>query len=799
MSKYIGDVSAYAYAVSKGYTGTEEEFAELMADYADVGQRAEDAADSALNSKTAAQTAAQTATTKASEASTSATSASGSASAASASASAASGSATSAANSATAASGSATSAAGSATTASTKASEASASATAAQTAQTAAEAAQTAAETAQGKAEDAKGEAETTAQSIAASAAQIATNAADIAELQSEVSQKAYVDGAYSDLTAGNAEQLVSTVYEEDSVPYIFRTAGGSMDIGDREEDMLVGGTVCWNQIAKELIEGNYNKGDGTAVYDNGTVSFTAASQYGALYGSTLNPLVNGHKYLINSDIKLTNVTEVNRVRVALGYTGYNQGAIYVPSASPINTFINVSGVVQYNPGTNPTNNYLFLQDNRAETSQIDIKNLMLIDLTQMFSSTIADYIYSLEQSTAGAGVAFFRKMFPKDYYPYDAGTLKSVEGVSSHDMVGFNQWDEEWQSYSTSQIKAAHRIPVIAGATYYAKSGAQGLSLYFFESADGSSVASGVYNNSTFTVPKNCHYMMLYTNTGYGTTYKNDICINLSWDGERDGEYEPYVKRSYPLDSSLTLRGIPKLDSANNLYYDGDTYESDGTVTRRFETITLNGSEAWNMDSSQTDSSGNQTSRFYMTNNAIKKPDGTHSTRNYIGHMLSTIPTVKGGYVNQYSMNGIDIAITGYQGDGSNYLYIIVNNAINSTLTSVDALKSWLVNSPLTVLYELATPTTETADPYQNPQIVDDFGTEEYVTTSIVPVGHVTKYQPNLRAKLEMSPDSPDGDGDYIVRQSNGENSYVSLASTATIQDILARLTALEGNTNEG
>ena len=85
MSKYIGDVSAYAYAVSKGYTGTEEEFAELMADYADVGQRAEDAADSALNSKTAAQTAAQTATTKASEASTSATSASGSASASSAS------------------------------------------------------------------------------------------------------------------------------------------------------------------------------------------------------------------------------------------------------------------------------------------------------------------------------------------------------------------------------------------------------------------------------------------------------------------------------------------------------------------------------------------------------------------------------------------------------------------------------------------------------------------------------------------------------------------------------------------
>ena len=54
MSQYLGDISAYALAVSQGYTGTEEEYAELMASYATVGQTAV--------------TAAQTATTKASEA-----------------------------------------------------------------------------------------------------------------------------------------------------------------------------------------------------------------------------------------------------------------------------------------------------------------------------------------------------------------------------------------------------------------------------------------------------------------------------------------------------------------------------------------------------------------------------------------------------------------------------------------------------------------------------------------------------------------------------------------------------------
>ena len=66
-------------------------------------------------------------------------------------------------------------------------------------------------------------------------------------------------------------------------------------------------------------------------------------------------------------------------------------------------------------------------------------------DLTLMFGSTIADYIYSLEQGTAGAGVAWFRNLFPKSYYAYNAGTLMSVK-TSKHITTGFNQWDEEWE-----------------------------------------------------------------------------------------------------------------------------------------------------------------------------------------------------------------------------------------------------------------------------------------------------------------------------------------------------------------
>ena len=67
--------------------------------------------------------------------------------------------------------------------------------------------------------------------------------------------------------------------------------------------------------------------------------------------------------------------------------------------------------------------------------SGITVNNIVfkpqLFDLTQMFGSTIADYIYSLEQAHAGDGVAYFRNLFPNDYYEYNAGETTCVSAVN--------------------------------------------------------------------------------------------------------------------------------------------------------------------------------------------------------------------------------------------------------------------------------------------------------------------------------------------------------------------------------
>ena len=195
ITKDLGVVTAYGYAVSKGYTGTEEEFAELMASYATV---AESAAQSAQTATEKAQAAAQAvldavaakdaAVQAKNDAETAKTSAQQSATSAGNSASAASGSATNASQSAQAASDSASAAAQSATNASGSATAANTAKEAAVSAKGAAETAQGKAETAQSKAEEAQGKAEEAADDLSAEVEQIETNKNDIANLKSEIS-----------------------------------------------------------------------------------------------------------------------------------------------------------------------------------------------------------------------------------------------------------------------------------------------------------------------------------------------------------------------------------------------------------------------------------------------------------------------------------------------------------------------------------------------------------------------------------------------------------------------------------
>ena len=539
-------------------------------------------------------------------------------------------------------------------------------------------------------------------------------------------------------LTAGNALQLLTKQGETDSVPYIFRKSFS----GDREFDKIVGGSIAWNQLRLDTETSDLDRDGINTTYDPTThllcienVSRTSNYSTGSTRQMglfTAAPIPN-HKYLVLSDKTEQGVI----IAVIVGGNPVSSArinGIFNNTASPSdNAFFRLRISNQYDFVTaHPVGNKFYC-------------TLNFIDLTQMFGTAVADYIYGLEQATAGAGVAFFRAMFPESYYAYNAGELKHVSGVSAHNTVGFNQWDEEWElGYiyiidgsdrdNSINIRSKNYIPVIPNATYYLRTSftnAVYCPVIFYDADKNFLNSVQKIWNSTITVPSNAAYMRFYMHDSYGTTYKGDICINLS-DPTRNGQYEPYDGHSYALDDSLTLRGVPKLVN-NKLTYDGDTYESDGTVTRRCAVVTITGDD---LSTTNPTLEGNMW-RVYLNRDA-------YGSNNYYKEGVCATLAFKTSYSDTNNTNN-SIAFNITSGN-----QILLRK---DDLTTASAVRTYITNNPIVCVYPLATPTTETADAYQTPQICSEYGTEEYVTTGIVPVGHSTFYPSNLRKKIEGLP----------------------------------------------
>lgn len=244
-----------------------------------------------------------------------------------------------------------------------------------------------------------------------------------------------------------------------------------------------------------------------------------------------------------------------------------------------------------------------------------------VIDLTAYFGMTIADYVYTLESGTSGAGVAWLKNngFFGADYYPYNAGGLLSV--------------------------KTSKKI-----------------------NRDSNNVIIG----------------------------------------------------EYPLDD-IELRGILKLDGNNNLYYDGDTYSSSGEVVRKYGIVdlgTLDYTKATSGDVIVFYARLPLTS-IYLTPNIL-------CSNKYIG-------------VSQYwaFLNDKQLSI------GVDEPYFVGIRDTDYNNADASTFKTSL--SGVYLVYELATPTSESAQAFNNPMLVDGNGTEEFVDgrTVEMPVGHDSFYIP--------------------------------------------------------
>ena len=129
-------------------------------------------------------------------------------------------------------------------------------------------------------------------------------------------------------------------------------------------------------------------------------------------------------------------------------------------------------------------------------------------------------------------------------YQPYQEPQEVDIE------LGSRNKWDEEWeQGYynangnpvgnTENAIRSKNFIPVLPETNIYYYNGTNNGGRICFYDNNKNFISTITNSNVIRTTPANCYYIMFSTSTNYGSTYNNDICINIS--DEKNGTYTPY------------------------------------------------------------------------------------------------------------------------------------------------------------------------------------------------------------------------------------------------------------------
>lgn len=512
---------------------------------------------------------------------------------------------------------------------------------------------------------------------------------------------------------------------DNENTPYLLRSSDTVAEVGNSIFDTLVGGTLAVNQLVQNgnFADGtnNWSIAGGTMSASAGTCEITATGASTQFY-QNISAKVQGHKIFYTVDVLVS-----ANMNFAISWGDTIRGNTAVGSTKQTIAGIGIVG------GGNKNFNLIATSMTAGDT--IKYSNINSIDLTQFFcGSTIADYVYNLEQATAGSGVAWLKQYYPSifnSYQPYNAGELMSVE-ASAHVMTGKNSLD--YTAMGQGYISGTDGSVVAWSSTLQER-----VSDYIQIQGGNDYIFSATVNNSSekwvgigiYDADKN-FIMRVGTTKGTGANFTQEISatntanakyVRVSFrtygiaekaqleKGTIATDYEAYTQTSYPLDSTLTLRGIPKLNNGVP-YYDGDTYKSDGSVNRRYGIVDM-GSLNYVVSSSDT---------FYTIITDKNNGFGNIESSKY--------PTAVSAGIGNLG----DKQVVGENGGKAVYVK-------DSAFSGYTAAQVKSAMSGVYLIYELATPTTETAEPFTNPQVVYADGTEEYVTNNVVPVGHVTDH----------------------------------------------------------
>ena len=358
-------------------------------------------------------------------------------------------------------------------------------------------------------------------------------------------------DGDYPQLTAGRAKNIDGTSAIERT--FLFDTTAGEADVatGPATVELVKGNSVAWNQLVQngDFSDGTTNwiprQTGGLAVVD-GVAHFYRKDAANNSFAQKID-FIDGHKYYFCISISTINTSSVD---FYLGGTA-NFGSPVVKIQSISNaggkSFIFTANDNYSYFGASGKYSDVEIDGEIAACRWFEIHDLTLLNIDNL--TTVAQV-----EAWLAAYVG------SKPYYPASCKLLPAkLLGLKTR---GFNQWDEEWEvggisgtginvDTYTDRGRSKNYIPVLPSTSYYFKTkpGLTQGDVFFYDTNEV--FISALFNrgNNTFATPAGCAYIRFAATQSYGSTYNHDICINLSWDGSRDGEYEPYEEHDYNLD----------------------------------------------------------------------------------------------------------------------------------------------------------------------------------------------------------------------------------------------------------
>lgn len=480
-----------------------------------------------------------------------------------------------------------------------------------------------------------------------------------------------------------------STAPVFNKTPYRFRKT----PTGNNCLEELNGLSVVVNQNC-QVVEGALLDNVATKTYSDGVWTFTATDLssdsvgWYAAYSVKAN-----HVCFIATDVNPT-----NNITMKLGMMD--------------RTLFNVSGGTYTRLETLRKQNidarpvcYAMLNGQGLSSFSFSCKNVIFIDLTQMLGSTIADYIYSLETQTAGAGVSLFKSLgFDDPYYPYNTGSLMSSIPVAKR-AIGKNLFNKNGSLTPHYFINSGGNF--VASADWnvidyeeivpgnYTMSGETDPGSYYcicwYDSSKNYISGYEVFtrNPTTVTIPQGAKYVRYSVhNTAFNT-------FMLEY-GSEATTYETYKETFIDLGGDI-LRGIPKRDSNNNIYAYGDIKTSDGKIKRRFNTVDL-GTLTW------------------------VKQEFYNSKYGFLAYLTDikpvSSPTTKANMICDTYIT--DTGNNVYLGNEGISMWSAENriSIYDSSLESLTAEQFKTAMSGKYLIYEVETPTIESSTPFDNPQV---------------------------------------------------------------------------------